>query len=471
MKKMQYILAFLAMVGISSSTIKGHEYIFSNMIGDPIVLKINLAASTETYYQIIYPGRTVQQIFPWYQQALCLATTGIKWAPLSKTAPFNGGLDFVDKVTGLIPEDKQEEFGKAMHSYYVFFPVKIKLLPNDAFKALKDGAVKLLEGIDAFACQSLTEVKAFMGQTGGSTGGGMGGGGTGDQQKNKTTQTIELLGKLQTIISKIDIAKSTPLEKATAKNEIAALLTKDNNKLLTEIGKIPPLDITYIKEALNNVANHKRALIIVNTALYTILGLTPEEIEAELQRINQPTQPNQPTENNATLTLKLLGELNTIIKSVDLEKVTTLEKANATNKIVALLSSDNIKLLTETAKLTPVQISSIRSAVATNKEAQDAALTVIAQASETIAAFLADDTNASVTINTLMNTGGGTSTTIKKCDFGFGLIGKGAAKLAEHTLCTSREFIIYYDINEKDGLPMLDEYGQPALSAKTVAGQ
>lgn len=365
MNKIHKQLLFIAgFITISTSVNAAYEYDLVNMIGDPIVVKINQErADNKDYYQIIFPGKTVKQTYP-TGNAYCLRK--LAWAPYDETAPLGGGLDLVDKTNGRIPEEKQREFGDKIATHYAFIPMDIVMQPNEVFQETRKAATNLLKGIDNFACQTLNEVKDFMKPSigGGSGGGSMGGdSGDGPKKEDKTIQLISLLEQIQKTIENVDMSTAKPSEKASTKAQLATLIAGDNVKLLKDIGKISVIDISKLKDAMGSAEKQKTALNIIENA-FTIFYQT----------------------------------------------------------------STQTKL----------------------------------------------DTNSFV-INTSMSMGGGvgglsTQTAPKKCDFGLGKIAKASGKLAGYTLCKSREFIIYYKV-DNDGIPMNDKYGRIALTATTVEGQ
>jgi len=366
MNKIQKLLTLLAIAGISNGIMAYYEYDLVNMIGDTIVVKINQErADNKDDYQIIPPGKTVKQV---YDNAYCLRK--LAWAPWDKDAPLNGGMDLVDKTTGRIPAAKQRQFGDEIAYNYAFIPMKIIMQPNEVFQQTRKAAAQLLQGIDAFACQTITEVKSFM--TGGMGGGGMPGGTTGGSTTptaSKTTQLINLLENLHKIIEPIKLDTATNLEKAKAKDAISSLLTSENIKLLKDPGRIPVLEISKIRDAMTNKTNQDIALGIIDSTLHTIT-------------------------------------------------------------------------------LVPTKIDTTSSVVKTS---------IDMMASGGMGGY---------------GMGGSTGMTSdrSKCDFGLGTIGKGSGKLAGYTLCKSREFIIYYEV-DNDGLPVMDKYGRPSLTATTVEGQ
>src|SRR5204862_4215922 len=154
----------------------------------------------------------------------------------------NGGMDLVDKANGRIPESKQRQVGDEIAYNYAFIPMKIIMQPNDVFQQTRKAAAQLLQGIDAFACQTITEVKAFM--TGGMSGGGLPSGGTagggGAPTASKAAQAIALLEELLTTIQAVNMADTDAaklhLNRAKATEAINALLTSANIKLLRDSG-------------------------------------------------------------------------------------------------------------------------------------------------------------------------------------------------------------------------------------------
>ncbi len=382
MNKMhKQLLALLAIAGVGNKLTAAYEYDFRNMIGDPIVLKINQSRTDKKdYYQIVYPGKTVKQTFP-MGNAYCLAPNGLQWAPYDKTNPFNGGADFIDKVNLRIPEEKQREFGDKIAPHYTFLPIEIVMLPNAVYNELSSSATKLLQGIDALACQTIETVKALKnpipgagggGFGGGTAGGGFGGGGGGatTPKVDKNTQVLELLEQLQATISGVNMKDASA--KAKAKNTITTLLSSANVKLLTGTAKINIGNIGAIKNAMQSDASQKTALSIINGAFDAFSGSAPTE-----------APPAIPTETPTT----------------------------------------------PPADMPPTLPADIEPSIET-----------------------ALDTSST------------------KCSFGLGKIGKASGKLAKTTLCTSREFTIYYK-TDADDIPIFDKYGRPVLTAETIEGQ
>lgn len=96
-----------------------------NKTGQTIVIKIALT-NRKDFYQIISPEQTVPQAF-----SLGDDISNIYCGLYDKTKPLNGGLDLVDKTTGVIPQDKQRSFeDKVAYMYTNLNPIDMKHLPN-----------------------------------------------------------------------------------------------------------------------------------------------------------------------------------------------------------------------------------------------------------------------------------------------------------------------------------------------------
>src|SRR5581483_387881 len=168
MKKALFLL--LSLMTSVAPLCASYEYDLVNMLSDTIVVKINQKrVDNKDYYQVIPGGKTVKQVF---NNAYCLER--LSWAPWDKTAPFNGGMDFVDKTNGRIPEEKQREFGDKLAYHYAFIPMEIEMQPNEVFQKTRKAAAELLKGIDYLACQSIDAAKTFSNPLSGATSGGGG---------------------------------------------------------------------------------------------------------------------------------------------------------------------------------------------------------------------------------------------------------------------------------------------------------
>src|SRR5690348_11933610 len=83
-----------------------------NKTGKMIVLKIKLDDPRYSeFYQILSPEQTIQQTFTLDNVLMTGGRiTDIQACLYDKALPLNGGLDLVDKTTGIIPTDKQKSF-------------------------------------------------------------------------------------------------------------------------------------------------------------------------------------------------------------------------------------------------------------------------------------------------------------------------------------------------------------------------
>jgi hypothetical protein len=138
-----------------------YTFKFSNTTERNIVINYKLEGLSEDYYDIIPADQSITRSFA---NAHCFGQS-ILWAEfktedsLGRAIPHNGGLDFIDEDSGIIPKgEKQKLFKNKIAHKYALIPMQIKVVDNETYQLTIDAAKGITQGIETLGCQIVSTV-------------------------------------------------------------------------------------------------------------------------------------------------------------------------------------------------------------------------------------------------------------------------------------------------------------------------